>query len=247
MEHADFSLVIPTYNERDTLPPLCEKLFAVFASAGVRGEVVFVDDSSPDGTGDVAEGLKAKYAIQVLHRPGKLGLSSAVIDGFMVATAPIMAVMDADGSHDASILPRMVEIVRDGEAELVVGSRYVPGGGTQDWPWFRQFASWVAVCIGRLLSPIHDITSGFFVFRRDVIDGVTLNPIGFKILLEIAVMGHFARYAEVPYVFRDRLAGQSKFNRKEVMNYFKQVASLWKYRGESRRKQRVRPAVRPRP
>ena len=235
----DVSVVIPTYNERDGLTALTESIFGVFSESGLQGEVIFVDDASPDGTGELAETLKAKYRIQVLHRAGKLGLSSAVIEGFALSSASILGVMDADGSHDASILPQMVDAVRSGRADLVVGSRYVPGGGTKDWPWFRQFASQVACTIGHILSPIRDITSGYFVFRRNILEGVQLNPIGFKILLEVAVKAHYTRFAEVPFVFRDREAGESKFNRKEVMNYFKQVAGLMAYRTESLKKTRA--------
>lgn len=239
MSLPDVSIVIPTYNEAEGLPQMTERLYDAFRQGGLNGEVVFVDDNSPDGTGDVAERLKEKYPIKVLHRAGKLGLASAVIDGFAVATSEVIGVMDADGSHDASILPRMVEVVRSGKAELAVGSRYVPGGGVKDWPWIRVFASRVASAFGHILSPISDITSGYFVFKRDIIDGVKLDPIGFKILLEIAVRGKFTRFAEVPFVFRDREAGESKFGTKEVMNYFKHIWALMPLRPQARAKQRA--------
>ncbi|HEY4001875.1 MAG TPA: polyprenol monophosphomannose synthase [Candidatus Xenobia bacterium] len=226
----DVSIVIPTYNEKDALPALTEKVFAALEKSQVSGELVVVDDNSPDGTGQVAEGLRGRFQIKVVHRAGKLGLASAVIEGFSAATSPIVGIMDADGSHDAAILPQMVEVVRSGRAELAVGSRYVPGGGTADWPWFRLFGSRVASAIGHLVSPIRDATSGYCVFQRAILDGVQLNPVGFKILLEIAVRGKFTKFVEVPYVFRDREAGKSKFGKKEIINYFKHIWILWPYR-----------------
>ncbi len=224
------SIVIPTYNERENLPVLISKIFDVFGRSGIEGEVVVVDDNSPDGTAALAEELGRSHPVRVLKRAGKLGLSSAVIEGFAAAQGEILGVMDADLSHDPEVLPAMIWPIAAGEVEFVVGSRHVRGGGITNWPLLRRFVSTGAILLGRPLTGIRDVTSGFFFLRKEVLDGVRLNPIGFKIGLEIAVKGRFEKYREVPYTFTDRQGGKSKFNRKEILNYLKHLADLYLFR-----------------
>lgn len=224
------SIVIPTYNESDGITVLVEKIMGHLGAAGIDGEVVIVDDNSPDGTGDVAEKLKERFPVQVVHRSGKLGLSSAVIDGWKVARGDIWGVMDADLSHDPAILPDLVRAIRDDGCELAVGSRYIPGGDIKNWPLIRLILSKGAVFMARPLTPIQDITSGFFFLKREVVEGVRLNPIGFKIGLEVFVKGRYKKFREVPYTFVNRAAGQSKLNWKEIRNYLVQLVDLVWYR-----------------
>jgi dolichol-phosphate mannosyltransferase len=224
------SIVIPTYNEKDSLPGLLEKIFATLNRASLEAEVVIVDDNSPDGTAEAASSLGELYPVRVLRRAGKLGLSSAVIDGFSAASGDILGVMDADLSHDPGIIPAMIGAIADEGVEFVVGSRHAPGGGISNWPLKRRIVSSVAIMMGSPLTKIRDVTSGFFFLKRSVIDDVVLNPIGFKICLEIAVKGRFTRFREVPYVFTDRAGGDSKFNKREILNYLKQLADLYLYR-----------------
>lgn len=224
------SIVIPTYNERAGIGDLLERICGIFKDARIDGEVLIVDDNSPDGTADVVEDLGTRLPVRVLRRPGKLGLSSAVIDGFAQCGSEILGCMDADLSHDPAIIPALVEAVRSGRADLAVGSRYVAGGGIRDWPLKRRIISKVAVIMGSCLTPVKDITSGYFFLRRSVIEGVHLNPIGFKIGLEIVIKGKYRSVTEVPYVFTDRAAGNSKFNAKEVRNYLVQLLDLIGYR-----------------
>jgi len=234
------SLVIPTYNESRGLPALIEEVFGVLSGARIPAEVVVVDDNSPDGTGQVAEELARRFPMKVVHRSGKLGLSSAVLDGWAVASGRILGVMDADLSHDAGILPDMVTSLTEGGAEVAVGSRYIPGGGLGEWPWFRKVTSKVAVLLGRPICPVHDVTSGYLMFRRGVIHGVTLDPIGFKIGLEVLVRGNYRTFTEVPYTFKDRAAGKSKFGPREIRNYLVQLWRLGLYWLRTRpRRQRV--------
>lgn len=224
------SIVIPCYNEKEGIGSLLEAIFEAFESNGIDGEVVIVDDNSPDGTGEEAERLKSKYNLQVLHREGKLGLSSAVIDGFKIAKGDILGVMDADFSHDPKTIPNLVNaIVKDG-AELAIGSRYVPGGGIENWPLKRRIISKGAIILGSVFTSVKDITSGFFFLKKEVIEGVALNPIGFKIGLEVIMKGKYNKIVEIPYVFTDRKSGSSKMNMKEVFNYLIQLSDLWKYR-----------------
>jgi dolichol-phosphate mannosyltransferase len=229
------SIVIPTYNEKDGLEQLVATVFEHTRGAGIEAELVIVDDNSPDGTGALAESLRERYELQVVHRAGKLGLSSAVIDGFKVARGSIVGVMDADLSHDPVAIPELVRSIASGEAQLTVGSRYIEGGGIRDWPWFRELISRTAVWLASPLTPVKDITSGYFFVQRQVIEGVHLNPIGFKIGLEVFVKGNYRHFREVPYVFTDRRAGKSKFTLREVWLYLVHLAGLVAFRLANRR------------
>jgi dolichol-phosphate mannosyltransferase len=221
------SVIVPTYNERGALPELIERLAATFQQGGFDAEIVVVDDNSPDGTAALAEELAARYPVRVLRRPGKLGLASAVLDGLKVARGDLIAVIDADLSHPPEALLPMVRAVEQGDAELAVGSRYIPGGGMEDWPLTRQLVSMVANRLTALLTPVHDATSGFFVVRRSALEGVHLNPIGFKIGLEVIARARYRRCVEVPYVFTDRKQGFSKFTQREVLAFLKQLVILY--------------------
>ncbi len=223
----DVSVVSPTYNEAGGVEKLISSLTGVFAKAGIRGEIVIVDDNSPDGTGEIVDRLAATYPVRCVHRAGKLGLSSAVIDGWKTCDAPILGVMDADFSHDPAIIPELVGSIQRGECELAIGSRYVKGGGITNWPLRRRITSSVAISLARPLTPVKDITSGYLFCKRSVIEGVTLDPIGFKIGLEVIVKGNYEKAKEVPYVFTDRTHGSSKLNSGEIFNYLKQLRKIY--------------------
>lgn len=225
-----FSVVIPTYNEAGGIERLITTLDGVFTANGLDGELIVVDDNSPDGTGAIVDRLSAQgLPVRCLHRPGKMGLSSGVIDGWKFARADSAALgaMDADFSHDANVLPRMVEALATGGYGLAIGSRYVPGGGISNWPKRRIVTSKVAIALAQPLTPIKDITSGYFLVKREALDGVELDPIGFKIGLEVIAKAHYGRAIEVPYVFTDRIAGTSKLNQGEIFNYLKQLGRIY--------------------
>lgn len=223
-----FSVVVPTYNEAGGIERLIRSVDAVFREHALDGELIVVDDNSPDGTGEIVDRLSQEFPVRCLHRPAKMGLSSGVIDGWRFARPQSQALgaMDADFSHDVSILPKMVEALENGYG-LAVGSRYVPGGGITNWPKRRVVTSKVACMLAQPLTRIKDITSGYFLIRREAIEGVELDPIGFKIGLEVIAKGHYGKAVEVPYVFTDRIAGESKLNEKEVFNYLKQLGRLY--------------------
>ena len=223
---ARLSIVVPTYNERDRLPHLVEAVFAAYAAESVDGELIIVDDNSPDGTGAVADQLALRHRITVLHRAGKLGLGTAVIEGFALATAPIVGVIDADMSHPPQMLPRMLAVMERGGADVVIASRYIPGGGTRNWPLSRLLMSRAACLMARGLTPVRDATSGFFVLRRSLADGVAIQAGGFKICLELLIRGRPPAVVEVPYVFVNRTAGESKMNLKEATGYLGQLRAL---------------------
>ena len=229
-----FSIVVPTYKEAGGIERLIVMLDDVFKSNKLDGEIVVVDDNSPDGTGDIVERLAAGgYPVRCLHRPGKMGLASGVIDGckFARPDSEALGAMDADFSHDANIIPKMVDALANGY-DLAIGSRYVEGGGIEDWPLLRKVTSIVAIALAKPLTPLRDITSGYFLVRRTAVEGIELDPIGFKIGLEVIAKARYRRALEVPYVFTDRVAGTSKLNQNEILNYLRQLARI--YRGRLR-------------
>jgi len=194
----DVSVVVPTYNERDTLPELVQ---ALHRALGEGYEVVVVDDSSPDGTADLARELARSYPVRVVQRPGKHGLGSAVLEGARAASGSVVVVMDADLSHPPDAVPRLVETVRSG-ADVAVGSRYAPGGGIRAWPLHRRLMSRVAVVLARwwLREKVQDPVSGFFAVRRELLLDPHLHGLGYKILLEVLRRNRGRRVVEVPYV-----------------------------------------------
>jgi dolichol-phosphate mannosyltransferase len=228
MPSLKFSIVIPTYNEAGGIERLIRELNDVFKQHALDGEIIVVDDNSPDGTGAIVDRLAQEFPVRCLHRPGKLGLSSGVIDGWRAARpeSEALGAMDADFSHDIAILPALVRALEDGYG-LAVGSRYVRGGGITNWPWRRVVTSKVACALAQPLTRIKDITSGYFLVRRSAIEDVELDPIGFKIGLEVIAKGHYGKALEVPYVFTDRVSGESKLNNKEIVNYLKQLRRLY--------------------
>ena len=243
---AALSVVIPTYNEHGRLEELVGQTFKVFADAGLDGELVIVDDNSPDGTGALADELAGRYRLKVVHRAGKLGLGTAVVEGFAAASSDVMGVMDADLSHPPELLARMFRAIRDEGADFVIGSRYVPGGGTRNWELSRRLMSRLACLLARPVTPVRDATSGFFLVRREIAKGVKIQAGGFKICLELLVRGHARSIVEVPYVFAGRSVGQSKMNSREAAGYLLQLRDLWRHRrhdlaGAARRTHRILP------
>ena len=231
----ELSVIIPTYNERERLAELVHAITSVFRSVGIRGEVIVVDDNSPDGTGEVANQLAQQDDdVKVIHRPGKLGLGSAVMKGFSTAQGDVLGVMDADFGHPPALLPHMLEAIRK-DADFVVASRYIPGGGTRGWSTSRLIMSRMGCHLARPLTPVRDATSGFFLVKRDIVYNTQISVVGFKICLELLVRGHAHAGAELPYVFTNRLIGESKMNARETFRYLSQLGNLFLHRLRNRR------------
>ncbi|MCI0342100.1 MAG: polyprenol monophosphomannose synthase [Planctomycetales bacterium] len=226
------SVVVPTYNERPNVELLIPRLAAAMKGAGFPLEVIVADDKSPDGTADAAEaGIRAAgIGGRALRREGPRGLSPAVMDGFGACRGEILGVMDADLSHPPEVVPEMVRAIVEGGADLAVGSRYVRGGGVEDWPWKRRFLSRMGGLVAKPVTRVRDATSGFFFLRRGVIEGVALDAKGFKIGLEIFVKGNYRSRREVPFVFRDRIHGESKLGGKVMALYGLHLLSLFFWR-----------------
>ena len=212
----ELCVVVPVLNERDNVAPLVDKLRETLA--GLRWEVIFVDDGSTDGTRDAVTAIGCNDSrIRLLHRVGRKGLASAFIEGVRASLAPYAAAMDGDLQHDERILPGMLDELRSGRADIVVGSRYVAGGGLGEWDKTRAGMSDMATRLSRLVLRTHvtDPMSGFFMLPRTVFEQAAprLSAIGFKILLDlIASLPVPPRVAELPYTFRTRVAGESKLD-----------------------------------
>jgi len=222
------SVVVPTYMERESLPELVDRIEASLKLMGF--EIIIVDDASPDGTADCAEELNRDYGnIKIVKRGSKLGLSSAVLDGFQTAGTQILAVMDADLQHPPELLSRMYTKICEGY-DLVIASRYAEGGVIESWSLRRRIVSKGAIFLAHMLLPrtrrVKDVMSGFFMLRRNVIKEVRLNPAGFKILLEILVRGNYSSVAEIPYTFVPRKRGKSHLNLMELGNYIVHIYRL---------------------
>jgi dolichol-phosphate mannosyltransferase len=219
----ELSIVVPTYNESENVPLLVEKLSA--ALAGLRWEVIFVDDDSRDGTAGVVRQLaRTSTNIRVVQRIGRRGLSSACIEGMLASSAPYIAVMDADLQHDEKLLPRMFAALTDGETEIVVGSRFVAGGDVGEFAAHRIRISKLGARLARLIvkQDLSDPMSGFFMLRRDVFERVVrrLSAKGFKILLDIfASAPQPLRTVELPFTFGARIKGESKLDTMVAWEY----------------------------
>jgi dolichol-phosphate mannosyltransferase len=228
-------LILPTYNEAENVEAIVRAALAQLATTGLEHTVLVVDDGSPDGTGQIADRLAAeREEVRVLHRAAKLGLGRAYLAGFEVALAggaDLILEMDADFSHDPADLPRLVAAA--GAADLVLGSRYVPGGGVENWGAMRRALSRGGSWYARVLLgvPVRDLTGGFKCFNRRVLeaidlDGVRADGYGFQIeLTYLAIQAGFT-VAEVPILFRERREGHSKMNARIALEAVWKVPAL---------------------
>jgi dolichol-phosphate mannosyltransferase len=233
------TVILPTYNERETLPAVLRQLAGAASRAGLACDTVVVDDSSPDGTAEIAGRIAAELGdalpVTVVVRPRKAGLTSAVLDGVRRSRGDIIVVMDSDLSHPPDVVPALVRVVAGG-AGVAVGSRYVPGGGVAGWPAWRRVLSWGATCLSRVLLGVRvrDPVSGFFAARRSTFETVRFEGAGYKLLLEILASGRAGRVEEVPYRFTERAKGRSKLGAGEIVHFVRLVGRLWRNRIEQR-------------
>lgn len=219
----ELSIVVPTFNEAANVVELLDRLRLVLGQLG--WEIVFVDDDSPDATAALVRSIaRTDPHVRCVQRVGRRGLASACIEGMLSTAGPFIAVMDADLQHDENILPAMLDLLRADRADVVVGSRYTPGGSTGEWDEQRAALSRLATVAGRFVirQPVSDPMSGFFMLRRDVLDSSVhrLSAVGFKILLDLlASSPQKLRIAEVPFTFRQRFAGASKLDEMVIWEY----------------------------
>jgi dolichol-phosphate mannosyltransferase len=235
-------LVLPTYNEAENLEAIVRAALPQLAASGREHHVLVVDDNSPDGTGAIADRLAAELSeVEVLHRPAKQGIGPAYLAGFTHALdrgAELLLEMDSDFSHDPADLPRL--IAASDEADLVLGSRYVRGGGVTDWGLARRLISRGGSLYAQVLLgiPVQDLTGGFKCFHRRVLEGLDLTSVGtdgygFQIEVTYRAVRAGFRVREVPIVFRDRRVGASKMSARIALEAFWKVPAL-RFRGPGR-------------
>jgi dolichol-phosphate mannosyltransferase len=224
------SIIIPTFNESQNVPVIIQRIDQTLSEI-VPYEVIFVDDSTDETPRILADMAKKNPHVRFFHRSGERGLATAVMKGLAEARGDVLAVLDADLQHPPELLPVMLKKIDCGY-DLVIPSRFVPGGNDGGLSPFRKLVSWGARMIGRaMLSRVRsctDPTGGYFMLRRSVIENVDLHPLGWKILMEILVRGNYKKLVEIPYQFHRRLGDRSKMNIREQVNYIRHVARLVK-------------------
>lgn len=236
------SIVVPTYNERQNLPRLVE---AIRKHVRTPYEIIVVDDSSPDGTAELARELAKEHPVRVLERPTKSGLGSAYRAGFAIAKGDVVFEMDADMSHDPRYVPALIEAVRHG-ADVVIGSRYVADGRIMGWSAYRKLVSAVGNGLAKLALGLRvkDVTSGYRAYAREAVDLVqSVKSDGYAFQVEVL---HLAReqglrIAEVPITFENRTVGQSKLGAREFARFLQTLGRLRFARRGERRRMRGRP------
>lgn len=222
------SVITPTYNEAENIRDLISQIHSALREMDY--ELIVIDDNSPDGTGQIADELLNKYPLKVIHRSKRLGLASAVTEGFKVSRGDLVCVIDSDLSHPPEIIPKLIECLNVRNTDIVVASRYIKDGGAEGCLETRKAVSFLAALSTKPLTKIKDSMSGFFLFKREVINNAKLVPRGYKILLEILVKGTYKRVVEFPFVFMNRTRGSSKLNLKICLEYFIQLIYLYAYK-----------------
>ena len=248
-ENGQISIIIPTYNESENIIKILRTIGEVLPKS-VSTQAIVVDDNSPDGTGKLVEDyLKnvkkiADYTIEIIHRKAKDGLGSAILKGIQQAKGDTIVVMDSDFSHPPQIIPKLIESIKKYQYDIVVASRYIKGGEIKGWSLKRKIISKFATIIAKkgLGIDTKDPMSGFFAFKRNIIKGLNLDAIGYKILLEILVKTKNVSIKEIPYTFQDRELGSSKLSSKIIFDYCRSVWKLYRY-GKPLEKQEKRSSV----
>ena len=234
-EPPQVSIIIPTYNESLNIVDMLKSITQSIPK-GIFAETIVVDDNSPDGTGKIVDEYISNFkrftehSISIIHRKTKNGLSSAILNGIQNAKADMIVVMDSDFSHPPQIIPKMISALKQYQCDLVVASRYITGGNIEGWTIKRKMMSKIATLIAKkgLGVKTKDPMSGFFAFKKNIINGLNFDVLGYKFLLEILVKTKGVNVKEIPYTFEDRKFGSSKLDSSTIFDYFKSVWKLYK-------------------
>jgi dolichol-phosphate mannosyltransferase len=235
MNNKNVSIVVPTYKEAKNIPVLVKEIDEALNNR-YQYEIIIIDDNSQDGIDKEVQILQDnKYNVKLKIRTDERGLSSAVIAGLKMATGDLFLVMDADLSHPPEKVPELLDRITENGADFVIGSRFVEGGGAAHFNWFRKLNAGVSKLLARPLTKATDPMAGFFAFPKHIIEGKyeTLNPLGWKIGLEISVKCTPKNLQEVPIQFKERLHGESKLSLKEQINYLIHIKRLFEFKYES--------------
>ncbi len=232
MEPPVLSIIIPTYLEASNLVVLLPELCFILDKAGLSFEIVIVDDNSPDMTPQVCDPYVVNGRVRLIRRLHERGLATAVLHGLYQARGRVVVVMDADLSHPPDVIPEMVKTLEQQGVEMVIGSRYVPAGSAGvRWTWHRRLNSSIGTLLARPLTRVKDPLAGFFAIHRDRVLRVRhLEPMGYKIALELLVKCSCRRVVEIPIHFRNRRYGQSKLDLKVQWAYLRHLVHLYVYR-----------------
>jgi len=233
---AQVSIIIPTYNESENIIQVLKSIGESIPE-NIPIQAIVVDDNSPDGTGKMVEDYindtqnKAGYSINVIHRETKSGLSSAILDGIQHSSGETVVVMDSDLSHPPKIIPQLMEEIRTSDCDIVIASRYTEGGEVSGWSTKRKLISKGATGIAKAGLGVNesDPMSGFFAFKRKILEGIKFDAIGYKMLLEILVKTKGAKVKEIPYTFTDRTRGSSKLDSSTMFDFVTSVWKLYRY------------------
>jgi len=244
------SIIIPTYNESENIIQVLKSI-GEHLPEDIVTEALVIDDNSPDGTGKIVDDYindtqnGTGYAIEVIHRKTKSGLSSAILDGIQHSTGETIVIMDSDFSHPPKIIPQLIEEIKTSECDIVIASRFVPGGTINGWSTKRKLISKTAKGIAKAGLGVNesDPMSGFFAFKRKILDGIKFDAIGYKMLLEILVKTKGASVREIPYTFTNRMHGSSKLDSSTMFDYARSVCKLYRF-GKTAEKNEARDSVR---
>jgi len=247
---AEVSIIIPTYNESENIIQVLKSI-GEHIPKDIATEAIVVDDNSPDGTGKIVEDYindaqnKTGYTIGVIHRKTKSGLSSAILDGIQHSSGETVVVMDSDFSHPPKIIPQLIEEIKTSKYDIVIASRYTEGGEVSGWSTKRKLISKTAKGIAKAGLGVNesDPMSGFFAFRRKILEGIKFDAIGYKMLLEILVKTKGASVREIPYTFTNRMHGSSKLDSSTMFDYARSVCRLYRF-GKTAEKNEARDSVR---
>jgi dolichol-phosphate mannosyltransferase len=234
--HPDLSIIIPTYNEAENIQNTIQHISHIVRSSNVSFEIIIVDDSSTDKTQEMVIDLIARrYPVVLITRTKDPGLSQSVMAGIEKARGSVVVVTDADLSHSVELIPTMYNDIKTNNTDIVIGSRYMPGGGIEDWPLKRRVISWGATFLSRVLFPqTTDPVSGFFAIKKDLILSTpNLRPRGYKILLEFLGKCKWNKITELPYTFTNRKLGNSKLKTTTIVDFIKQLVDISLYPGRA--------------
>lgn len=228
IRNTEISLIIPTYNERENIIELLNRLKFILEDKNY--EVIVVDDNSPDLTWELVQGYARNNPfVKLIRRTGRRSLTASVIEGFQNSKGNILGVMDADMSHDPAIMPEMIDEINNGYS-LVIGSRRIKGGGADSWPWHRRLYSSTAILLVRWLLDVNvqDSMSGYFFIKREIFENVKddISGKGYKILLELLIRSKVKKIKEIPYIFKDRKQGYIKLSMRVIADFFKTIYKL---------------------
>ena len=234
-KNPQISIILPTYNESQNIVNILKSIHENIPK-GIKTETIVVDDNSPDGTGKIVDdyisNIKkiAENTIDVIHRKAKNGLSSAILNGIQNAKGDTIVIMDSDFSHPPQIIPKMIDAFKQYQCDLVVASRYITGGNIQGWTTKRKLMSKIATLIAKkgLGVKTKDPMSGFFAFKKNIINELNFDALGYKFLLELLVKTKGINIKEIPYTFENRKFGSSKLDSTTIIDYFKSVWKLYK-------------------